>query len=440
MVGDPMIDPNVNPTINVTVTQTADATLTLTWSGAPAGTTSYQITPTFSDGAYTPSGSCTAGSPVSGCKYTNLAADNTASFVVTGYDNNAHQTATATTDPVAIGPNAPTGVTVANTGVATTSLRVTWIATSTGAGGGVITYTALANPGGLHCPATAPAVTCDITGLTPGVAYSVVVTATLTDGALTPPAGTSIFSAPSLSAVVLKPGGPSSVTAVSGPGHGQVTVSWTPGAFSAATTSYYTATADHAVGGGSPELCNTLAASAVTSCVVNSLLPGTPYTFTVIAHHDNTTANDSASSSASNPAFAYGSEISLQADDNGMYVTAENAGNNPLIATRAAVGAWEVFDVTSNSDGTISLKAEANSEYVTAASSTSALIANASSIGTAQKFTLALGAHGGYNLQAASNSMWVSADVAGAAALIANRVLPGPWEKFYIAGQNPAPS
>jgi hypothetical protein len=41
---------------------------------------------------------------------------------------------------------------------------------------------------------------------------------------------------------------------------------------------------------------------------------------------------------------ADGSE-SLRAAVNNMYVVAENAGAQPLIANRAAIGAWEKFDL-----------------------------------------------------------------------------------------------
>ena len=33
------------------------------------------------------------------------------------------------------------------------------------------------------------------------------------------------------------------------------------------------------------------------------------------------------------------------AEVNGLYVTAENAGAAPLVANRAAIGAWERFDL-----------------------------------------------------------------------------------------------
>ena len=49
-----------------------------------------------------------------------------------------------------------------------------------------------------------------------------------------------------------------------------------------------------------------------------------------------------------------------------MFVCAEGAGAQPLIANRAAVGAWETFARVNNSDGTISLRATVNNKYVVA--------------------------------------------------------------------------
>jgi hypothetical protein len=79
--------------------------------------------------------------------------------------------------------------------------------------------------------------------------------------------------------------------------------------------------------------------------------------------------------------------VSLLAGANGRYVTAENAGGSPLIASRAAVGPWEKFRLVVSSDGSISLLASANGNYVTAEhAGTLPLIANRSAIGPWEKF------------------------------------------------------
>jgi len=41
-------------------------------------------------------------------------------------------------------------------------------------------------------------------------------------------------------------------------------------------------------------------------------------------------------------------QVAFRAHANGLIVTAENAGANPLIANRTAVGPWEEFDLTTS--------------------------------------------------------------------------------------------
>jgi type 1 glutamine amidotransferase len=84
-----------------------------------------------------------------------------------------------------------------------------------------------------------------------------------------------------------------------------------------------------------------------------------------------------------------GGNVALRSKANGMYVCAENAGANPLVANRAAVGGWETFARINNSDGTVSFRAQANGRYVVAENSgAAALIANRTAIGPWEKFSL----------------------------------------------------
>ncbi|NMO54593.1 glycosyl hydrolase [Actinoplanes sp. TBRC 11911] len=87
-----------------------------------------------------------------------------------------------------------------------------------------------------------------------------------------------------------------------------------------------------------------------------------------------------------------GSNVALRSKATGQYVCAENSGNNPLIANRAAVGSWETFTRITNSDGTVSFRATVNNRYVTAENAgASALIANRTAIGPWEKFDLVTG-------------------------------------------------
>jgi hypothetical protein len=76
-------------------------------------------------------------------------------------------------------PGAPSGVVVS--GVDGTA-SVSWTAASVVGVDPVASYTVTAAPGGASCTATAPAVTCDVTGLSAGTSYTFSVTATNTVG------------------------------------------------------------------------------------------------------------------------------------------------------------------------------------------------------------------------------------------------------------------
>ncbi|MFC4036609.1 right-handed parallel beta-helix repeat-containing protein [Streptomyces polygonati] len=125
--------------------------------------------------------------------------------------------------------------------------------------------------------------------------------------------------------------------------------------------------------------------------------------------------------------------VSLRAHANSQYVTADNAGASPLIANRTAIGAWESFDLLHNSDGSVSLRAHANNDYVTADNGGAApLIANRTAIGPWESFDLINNPDGSVSLRAHANNDYVTAENAGAAALIANRTSIGSYEEFDL--------
>jgi hypothetical protein len=127
------------------------------------------------------------------------------------------------------------------------------------------------------------------------------------------------------------------------------------------------------------------------------------------------------------------SVISLRAHANNDIVTADNAGANPLIANRTAIGTWEQFDLITNADGSVSFRAHANGDIVTADNAGAApLIANRTAIGPWESFDLIHNADGSVSFRAHANGDIVTADNAGAAPLIANRTAIGPWEEFDL--------
>jgi alpha-L-fucosidase 2 len=64
-------------------------------------------------------------------------------------------------------------------------------------------------------------------------------------------------------------------------------------------------------------------------------------------------------------------------------------GGNTLIANRTTVGPWETFQRVANSDGSVSLRVQANGMYVCAENSGAApLVANRGAVGAWEKFDL----------------------------------------------------
>jgi len=129
-----------------------------------------------------------------------------------------------------------------------------------------------------------------------------------------------------------------------------------------------------------------------------------------------------------------GASVSLLAQANGQYVCADNSGSSPLIANRAAAGAWEHFTVVDMGSGNVALRAQANSQYVCADNSgSSPLIANRAAAGFWESFTEVDAGSGKIGLRALVNSQYICADNAGVNPLIANRTAIGGWETFTVA-------
>ena len=125
--------------------------------------------------------------------------------------------------------------------------------------------------------------------------------------------------------------------------------------------------------------------------------------------------------------------VSFRSHANGQYVSAENYGMSPLIASRTAISTWEQFDRIDLGGGRIALKSHANGNYVTAPNGgNSPLIASSSSIGTAETFDLIRNADNSVALRAAANGQYVCADNFGINPLIANKAAASTWESFDL--------
>jgi len=130
---------------------------------------------------------------------------------------------------------------------------------------------------------------------------------------------------------------------------------------------------------------------------------------------------------------------SLRSMANNQFVSADNAGNSPLIANRGSAQGWETFQIISNPDGTVSLASAANFRYVTAdLNNGGRLIAAARGVLGWEKFSLVNNGDGTFSLRSTATNQFVSADLNQGGVLFANRATIGAWEKLVIAGA-PAP-
>ncbi len=127
-----------------------------------------------------------------------------------------------------------------------------------------------------------------------------------------------------------------------------------------------------------------------------------------------------------------GTTISLKAMANGDYVTAANS-TTALIANSTTVGQTQEYNVVDAGGGNIALQALANNDYVCADSGgASPLIANRTSFGQWETYTELDAGSGNTGLRALANNEIVTADNAGANPLIANRNAVGSWETFTV--------
>jgi hypothetical protein len=284
----PLLTPAVpqQPTV---ATLNASASVTVVPGAGGGAATKYVVTAYASS---TPSGTCeilTSASPLA-CVVTPLTNGTAYTFKATAVNANttasAASVASALITPVAAPnvPQAPTAVTL------DASARVTVVP---GAGGGApVSYTVTAYAGGTAsgtCPvlATASPLSCVVTGLTNGTAYTF--KASATNANTTSAEGLASNSVTPIAAPTV-PGQPSVQTR-----DASASVTVVPGAGGGAVTSY-TVTS-------SPEskTCVVSNPGSSLTCTVVGLTNGTPYTFTATATNPNSTSAASAASASITP-------------------------------------------------------------------------------------------------------------------------------------------
>jgi len=126
--------------------------------------------------------------------------------------------------------------------------------------------------------------------------------------------------------------------------------------------------------------------------------------------------------------------VNIKAVVNDKYVTAENGGNSPLIASRDTAGPQELFYIYPTTNDGINIKSAINGKYVTAENGgNSPLIASQDEINPWGRFVLSPIFNTNYvAIKASANNRHVTAEDGGAQSLIANRDEIGEWEKFII--------
>jgi Fibronectin type III domain len=260
----------------------ANASATVSWSAA-AGASGYQVFDSTTPGAENLSGAAACTSTKSDCTVSGLSNGTTYYFevVATNSGGSASPSSEVSSTPMTV-PTAPAGVAVTSgNGV----LNVSWKAPTADGGSPVTGYQVFvaATKGGENLSGaagctTTSATSCQLTGLTNGTAYFVVVVA---DNA----AGASSASSEQSATPSTVPGAPDDVSIT--PGAGSATIQWNaPGNDGGSAVTGYEVFAATTAGGeqlsGTPT-CSTKG----TSCSITGLVPGTTYYFVVLATNVN---------------------------------------------------------------------------------------------------------------------------------------------------------
>lgn len=269
-----------------------DSQVSFTWA-APASTggsaiTAYTVTTYTSAGsAVSPANTCSPASvSTRACTISGLTNGTAYTFKVTA--TNAAGTSDSSTATSPLTPRTTPGAPTALVGsIASSQVSFTWSAPASTGGSAITAYTVKASnalgvalvPAKTCSPASLSTLSCSITGLTNGTAYTFVVYATNAAGI-----GTSSTATPSLTPCsCTAPGAPTAL--VGTVGNSQVSFTWTAPASTGGTAiTAYAVTAYTSTGTAvSPAKTCSPASVSTRACTITGLTNGTAYTFKVVA-------------------------------------------------------------------------------------------------------------------------------------------------------------
>jgi hypothetical protein len=257
----PATEPDAPTGVNAAA---GDASAMVSWT-APASDGGRAVTAYTATAA--PGGkTCSWSSGALRCNLTGLTNGTAYTFTVTATNatgTGAASSASSAVTPATV-PGVPTAVRAApHSGAA----LIHWVAPASDGGSTITSYTATAAPGGTSCSWTSGPLSCTVSGLTNGVAYTFTVTATNAKGT-----GATSGASPSVTPAAL-PGAPMGIGL--GPGNGSVAIRWSaPSSNGGSPVTGYTVTAVP-----SDRTCST----SGDTCVISGLSAMREYRFSVVA-------------------------------------------------------------------------------------------------------------------------------------------------------------
>jgi hypothetical protein len=292
-IASSQIVPKTVPSAPSSATATPqDQALLIAWSpGSNGGSSLTSTLVTVEPGGY----SCRASGVATSCTVTGLA--NGTSYVISISHENLVGAGPALSG-VSASPNIlPLAPKTITTAFGNARISVAWTSPDSNGGTPVTGYKVTVSPGTSTCQVPADVLTCEVSGLTNGTAYSVSVRAINALGQ-----GASITGSSTVIPRTI-PNSPASVTALAGPN--KVTVAWVAPSGNGSAITSYSVRAEN-----DPNL-GCVATAPATSCVVTNLTNGTRYRFTVEAANDVGTSIASVFSAYATPVSTAGAPTNV---------------------------------------------------------------------------------------------------------------------------------